>query len=79
MERPVIAYNPEDIGKAIRARRKKLGYTMKEVSEFNQCSLRFVSELERGKPGAGIGLVLKIANSVGLDIATIERGSGKWD
>lgn len=79
MERPVIAYGPEDIGKAIRARRKKLGYTMKEVAEFNQCSLRFVSELERGKPGAGIGLALKIANSVGLDIATIERGSGKWD
>ena len=79
MMRPVIAYTPEDIGKAIRARRKKLGYTMQEVAEFNQCSLRFVSELEHGKPGAGLGLTLKIANSVGLDIATIERGSGVWE
>lgn len=79
MERPQIVYTPQDIGSAIRARRKKLGYTIQEIAEFNQCSLRFVSELERGKPGAGLGMVLKIANSVGLDIATIERGSGGWD
>lgn len=52
---------------------------MQEIAELNQCSLRFVSELERGKPGAGVGMVLKIANSVGLDIATIERGSNGWD
>lgn len=71
-----FAYSAEDVGKAIRARRKKLGYTQEQVAEFNQCSLRFVSELERGKDGAGIAKVIRIANSLGLDIAVIERGSG---
>lgn len=70
------AYSAVDIGRAIRARRKKLGYTQKQIADFNQCSLRFVSELERGKSGAGIGAVMRIANSLGLDIAIIERGDG---
>ena len=73
----IVAYESEDIGCAIRARRKKLGYTIEEVARANGCSMRFVSELERGKPGAGIGLVLRIAHSVGLDLATIERGGGQ--
>lgn len=68
-----IAYSPEDIGSAIRARRKKLGYTQAEVARFNQCSIRFLSELERGKDGAGLAQVIRIMNSLGLDLATFER------
>ncbi|MBC2889461.1 helix-turn-helix domain-containing protein [Gordonibacter massiliensis (ex Traore et al. 2017)] len=68
-----IAYDPQDVGRAIRARRKKLGYTQAEVARFNQCSIRFLSELERGKEGAGIGQVIRIMNSLGLDLATLER------
>lgn len=71
-----FAYSSEDIGRAIRARRKKLGYTQQQIAEFNQCSLRFISELERGKDGAGIAKVIRIANSIGLDIAVIGRGDG---
>ena len=67
-------YTPEELGAAIRSRRKKLGYTIEQVAKANRCSIRFVSELERGKPGAGIELVLRIANSIGLDLGTKERG-----
>lgn len=74
MEQFHIAYEPADIGAAIRARRKRLGYTIEQVALANNCSMRFVSELERGKPGAGIGQVLRVANSIGLDLATRERG-----
>ena len=69
-----IVYDPEELGRAIRARRKKLGYTQGQVAAFNRCSIRFVSELERGKSGAGIGQVLRIMNSIGLDLAAVERG-----
>ena len=68
-------YSPEDIGALIRLRRKKLGYTQTEIAEANGCSVRFISELERGKPGAGIGQVIRIANSIGLDVGITERGS----
>lgn len=67
-------YSPEEIGAAIRARRKRLGYTIEQVARANNCSIRFVSELERGKPGAGIELVLRVAHSIGLDLGTKERG-----
>ncbi len=71
-----FVYSAEDLGRAIRARRKELGYTQSEIAEFNQCSLRFISELERGKDGAGITKVIRIANSLGLDIAVLGRGDG---
>lgn len=73
-----FVFSSEDLGKTIRLRRKKLGYTQQEIADFNDCSLRFISELERGKPGAGIEKVIRISNSLGLDIAVIERGDGSW-
>ena len=73
-DRPNLVYSSVDLGAAIKARRKKLGYTQGEVARFNECSIRFISELERGKPGAGIEKIIRIANSIGLDIATIARG-----
>ena len=73
-----IAHSPHDIGDAIRKRRKQLGYTLVEVAEANNCSIRFLSELERGKPGANIGQVMQIANSIGLDIGVAARGDGTW-
>lgn len=69
-----IVHSAQDLGQAIRTRRKKLGYSQAELARFNQCSVRFVSELERGKEGAGLGQVIRIMNSIGLDIATLERG-----
>lgn len=69
---------PRDIGEAIRTRRKQLGYTLSEVAQANNCSIRFLSELERGKPGANIGQVMQIANSIGLDIGIAGRGDGTW-
>jgi len=57
---------PADIGQAIRAARKKQGLTLVRCAAANGVSVRFLSELERGKPGASVGAALKIARSVGL-------------
>lgn len=69
-----IIYTVEELGASIRRRRKKLGYTQEQIAAFNQCSPRFIGELERGKSGAGIERIITIANSLGLDIAVVERG-----
>lgn len=69
-----LVRSPEELGAVIRARRKVLGYTQEEVAEFNFCSPRFVSELERGKTGANIGKILDIAHSIGIDLILRDRG-----
>ena len=74
----VVTNSPLEIGQNIRERRKKLGYTLEDVALANNCSIRFLSELERGKPGAGIGKIIQIANSIGLDFGMSERGDGTW-
>lgn len=56
------------LGHAIRAARKRHGLTLADCAAANGVSVRFLSELERGKPGASLGLALRIARSVGLQI-----------
>lgn len=73
-EKEKVVRSLEDLGKQIRSRRKELGYTQCEVAEFNQCSPRFVGDLERGKAGANLKQVLEIANSLGIDIMLRNRG-----
>ena len=63
---------PVDIGQAIRAARKRQGLTLAQCAAANGVSMRFLSELERGKPGASIGAALKIARSLGLQLIVEE-------
>ena len=39
----------KSFGSAIRKRRKELGYTQRDLSEFSGLSISFLSDLERGK------------------------------
>ena len=59
---------PADLGQAIRAARKRQRLTLVNCAAANGVSVRFLSELERGKPGASLGAALKIARSVGLHL-----------
>lgn len=59
---------PEDLGRAVRAARKGLGLSQTELAQRSGCSQRFVSEFERGKPGAELGKVLQLIGALGLTI-----------
>lgn len=72
--RGAMVYSAEELGSAIRARRKKLGYTQEEVAEFQGCSPRFIGELERGMAASTIGRAIEIMNNLGLDMVVVERG-----
>lgn len=63
---------PADLGGAIRSARKRHKLTLLLCAAANGVSVRFLSELERGKPGASIGATLKIARSVGLRVSVEE-------
>jgi len=58
-----------EIGQEIRRRRRELGIkTLHELALITGHSVRFVSEVERGKNGASLGAVLKICEGLGIDL-----------
>lgn len=65
---------PADLGKLIRLRRRDVGLTQAQLAQLAGVGNRFLSELERGKPTAAVGLVLQVASVLGLEIFLAPRG-----
>lgn len=65
--------NAIDIGKKIKQRRKTLKLTQRQAAGLCNVGVRFLSELENGKPTAEIGLVIKVLNNLGMDVTIKER------
>ncbi|MBR6206446.1 MAG: helix-turn-helix transcriptional regulator [Oscillospiraceae bacterium] len=61
-------------GKAIRDRRKHLGYTQAFLSEVSGFSVSFISDLENGKSTVELGKAICLANLLGLDCSLTPRG-----
>ena len=72
-ESPMIVADAVSFGKALRTRRKKLGYTQSYVAEVSCMSVSFISDLERGKATAELGKALFLAGLLGLDLELKER------
>ncbi len=66
--------NSKEIGAAIRAERKRLGVTQKELSMTAGVGLRYLSELERGKTTARIEGLFKILQALGLEMRLLALG-----
>lgn len=64
-------------GKMIRAKRKRLGYTQSELAGYCNCSLMFLSDLERGKPTAELGKAINVMNTLGIDLIASDRTEGE--
>ncbi|MBQ2089169.1 MAG: helix-turn-helix transcriptional regulator [Lachnospiraceae bacterium] len=67
-------FDAADFGKAVKERRKELGYTQKYLSDFTGYSTSFISELENGKPTIELERALRLANLLGIDVLMEERG-----
>jgi y4mF family transcriptional regulator len=63
-----------EIGAAIRAERKAQGLTQREFADLVGVGVRFLSELERGKETAEVGLVLTVLANLGFDVRLSKRG-----
>lgn len=62
-----------DLGKYVRKYRKQKDLTIDTVSALGNISPRFLSEFERGKETAEIGKVLKVLNTLGLEVIVQPR------
>ncbi len=58
----------EEFGAAIRQRRKQLKITQKELAMTCGTGLRFIVDLEKGKPTCQFGKALQILQSLGFAI-----------
>ena len=63
-----IKYTPGKIGDAVRNTRKKLGATQRDLALTSGTGLRFIIDLEKGKPTCQIGKVLTVLHTLGVAI-----------
>ena len=63
-----MKYTPQQIGDFIKSARKSLGATQKELALTSGTGLRFIIELEQGKPTCQIGKVLTVLHTLGITI-----------
>lgn len=66
--------DPGSFGQRVRARRKHLDLTLEDVANVVGVNRRVIGELERGKSSVQLGIALRVAQAVGLDLQLRERG-----
>jgi len=59
--------NTEQLGALIRQRRKQLEVTQKDLAMTCGTGLRFIVDLEKGKPTCQVGKILQVLQTLGLD------------
>ncbi|MBL1278372.1 MAG: helix-turn-helix transcriptional regulator [Ectothiorhodospiraceae bacterium] len=64
----------KDIGCMVRDARKNQGATQAEFAALCGVGVRFISELENGKPTVQLGKVLNVIQTLGLVLAVTPRG-----
>ena len=57
---------PRDIGAAIKERRRQLGLGQAELAARAGVSRQWLIQVEGGKPGVAMGLVLRLLNTLGM-------------
>ena len=62
-------YTPVEIGKAVRAARKVLGVTQKQLAFTAGTGMRFITDLENGKPTCEFGKVLTVLHTLGIKLS----------
>jgi HTH-type transcriptional regulator / antitoxin HipB len=68
---------PTDFGALIRDRRIKLGLDQRSLAQKVGVSRQWIVEVEKGKPRAEIGLLLRTIDALGIPLMTEEEAAAK--
>jgi len=63
-----MKYSPEQIGELVKNTRKGMGVTQKDLALTSGTGLRFIIDLEKGKPTCQLGKVLTVLNTLGIKL-----------
>jgi len=66
--------NPKELGATIRARRRQLKVTQKDLAMTCGTGLRFIIDLEKGKSTCQIGKILQVLQALGLRLKITSPG-----
>ena len=71
--------SPKQLGAVIRARRRQLKVTQKDLAMTCGTGLRFIIDLEKGKPTCQIRKILQVLQALGLKlhIASLDFDTGQ--
>ena len=64
----------QQIGQAVRETRKRLGVTQEDLALTSGTGVRFIVDLEKGKPTCEIGKVLAVLRTLGIRVELTTRG-----
>ena len=67
-------FETSNIGSLVKNKRKQLNITQPQLAALSGTGVRFVSDLENGKPTMQIGKILDILHVLGFDVYLSERG-----
>lgn len=68
----------DQIGEVVRTARKSLGVTQRQLAMTAGTGLRFVIDLEKGKPTCQLGKTLAVLNTLGVAVE-FRDGPGQID
>ena len=68
-----MAQTPAELGKIVRKERKAMGLTQANLALASGTGLRFISDLENGKPTCQLGKTLKVLKALGLSLTLSGR------
>lgn len=63
-----MKYTPQEVGKLVKTTRKQVGVTQRDLALTSGTGLRFVIDLEKGKPTCQLGKVLTVLQTLGVQI-----------
>jgi y4mF family transcriptional regulator len=72
----VTVENSSELGSALREARRRRGLRLEDVALTAGVGIRFISELERGKPTARLAETLRVASALGVRVAVEDPFDG---
>jgi len=67
--------NPREMGAVVRQARTASGMSQAELAKLVGVHQPKISEIEQGRSGVGIGLILRVVNALGLSLDVRSRSS----
>ena len=62
-----MSLTPDEIGQTVRTTRKQMRVTQADLALTSGTGLRFIVDLEKGKPTCQIGKVLTVLQTLGIE------------
>lgn len=66
----------DQIGTSVRTARKRLGMTQSELALVSGVGLRFIHDLERGKPTIRLAPTLRVLAALGIQLEAVPPEAG---